>query len=83
MNTTQELTGKVALVTGATRGLGYAIAGGLAAAGATVIVSSRKEEACVSAARAIVRDTGGIAEPLALHVGKCEIGRESCREREL
>ncbi|MGV9867396.1 SDR family NAD(P)-dependent oxidoreductase [Rhodococcus koreensis] len=70
MNTTQELTGKVALVTGATRGLGYAIAGGLAAAGATVIVSSRKEEACASAARAIVRDTGGIAEPLALHVGR-------------
>jgi NAD(P)-dependent dehydrogenase (short-subunit alcohol dehydrogenase family) len=70
MNTTEELKGKVALVTGATRGLGYAIAGGLAAAGATVIVSSRKEESCVSAARAIVRDTGGIAEPLALHVGK-------------
>ena len=40
------LDGRVALVTGATRGLGYAIALGLAEAGATVVVSSRKADAC-------------------------------------
>ncbi|MFL6061251.1 MAG: SDR family NAD(P)-dependent oxidoreductase [Marmoricola sp.] len=64
------LEGKVALVTGATRGLGFAIAQGLAAAGATVVVSSRKHEACVAAAEAIALATGGSAVPLALHVGQ-------------
>jgi NAD(P)-dependent dehydrogenase (short-subunit alcohol dehydrogenase family) len=63
------LTGKVALVTGATRGLGYAIALGLARAGATVVVSSRKAEACQSAAEAITEATGVMAVPLPLHVG--------------
>jgi len=38
-----DLTGKVALVTGSTSGLGNAIAGGLAAAGATIIVNGRNE----------------------------------------
>jgi NAD(P)-dependent dehydrogenase (short-subunit alcohol dehydrogenase family) len=63
------LEGKVALVTGATRGLGQAIAHGLAEAGATVVVSSRKQEACVAAAEAITKATGVAAVPLALHVG--------------
>ena len=66
------LEGKVALVTGATRGLGYAIALGLAEAGATVVVSSRKHEACVAAAEAITKATGVAAVPLALHVGQWE-----------
>ena len=63
------LEGKVALVTGATRGLGYAIALGLARAGATVVVSSRKAESCGAAAEAITKATGVAAVPLALHVG--------------
>ena len=63
------LEGKVALVTGATRGLGYAIAHGLAEAGATVVVSSRKLESCQAAAEAITKATGVAAVPLALHVG--------------
>jgi NAD(P)-dependent dehydrogenase (short-subunit alcohol dehydrogenase family) len=63
------LEGKVALVTGATRGLGYAIAHGLAEAGATVVVASRKEESCRTAAEAITKATGVAAMPLALHVG--------------
>lgn len=66
------LEGKVALVTGATRGLGYAIALGLAEAGATVVVSSRKEDACRDAAEAITKATGVAAVPLALHVGDWE-----------
>jgi gluconate 5-dehydrogenase len=39
-----DLTGKVALVTGSTSGLGQAIAGGLAAAGATIVVNGRNKE---------------------------------------
>jgi gluconate 5-dehydrogenase len=39
-----DLTGKVALVTGSTSGLGRAIAGGLAAAGATVVINGRNLE---------------------------------------
>jgi len=65
-----SLEGRVALVTGATRGLGYAIALGLAKEGATVVVSSRKAEACEAAAEAITKETGVLAVPLALHVGQ-------------
>ena len=64
--------GKIALVTGATRGLGYAIALGLAEAGATVVVSSRKQDACVAVAEAITKATGVAAVPMALHVGQWE-----------
>ncbi len=39
-----DLSGKVALVTGSTSGLGQAIAGGLAAAGATVVINGRNKE---------------------------------------
>lgn len=41
-----DLSGKVAVVTGGSRGLGLAIARGLAAAGATVAIASRKLESC-------------------------------------
>lgn len=63
------LDGKVALVTGGTRGLGRAIVDGLAAAGATVVVSSRKEQACAEVARQVTETSGVPAHPLALHVG--------------
>ncbi|PVY30164.1 SDR family NAD(P)-dependent oxidoreductase [Williamsia muralis] len=67
---TPYLDGKIALVTGASRGLGLAIARGLRDAGATVIVSSRKLEAC-EAAVASLGDSGlGSAHPFALHVGQ-------------
>ena len=43
-----DLSGKVALVTGAYRGLGFAIAQGLAEAGATVVLNGRKAESLAS-----------------------------------
>ncbi|MFI6774522.1 SDR family NAD(P)-dependent oxidoreductase [Nocardia sp. NPDC050412] len=68
---TTELTGKVALVTGASRGLGLAIARGLRDAGCTVIVSSRKRDACEQAVAALGDGEGsGSAHPFELHVGK-------------
>lgn len=63
------LDGKVALVTGATRGLGKAMALALSEAGATVIVSSRKADQCEAVAKEITEATGIQAHPLALHVG--------------
>lgn len=68
---TFDLTGKVALVTGASRGIGEAAARLLAKHGAHVIVSSRKAEACESVA-ASIREAGGRAEVLACHIGEME-----------
>src|SRR5271156_6297599 len=48
-----DLSGKVALVTGAHRGLGFAIAQGLARAGATVVLNGRTEETLAAAARSL------------------------------
>ncbi len=63
-----DLTGKTALVTGASRGIGEAIARLLAAHGARVIVSSRKLDACEEVV-ASIRAGGGQAEALAAHIG--------------
>lgn len=63
-----DLGGKVALVTGASRGIGEATARLLAGFGAHVVVSSRKQEACEQVA-ASIRDAGGQATALAAHIG--------------
>lgn len=65
-----SLAGKVAVITGGSRGLGRAIAEGLAAAGADVVVASRKFDACDQAARAITAATGRTAVPIGCHVGR-------------
>ncbi len=64
-----NLSGKVALVAGASRGIGEAVAHGLAEHGATVICTSRKLGACVKVADAIVAK-GGKAAAMTLHLGE-------------
>jgi len=66
-----NLDGRVALVTGASRGIGEATAHLLARHGAHVIVSSRKQESVDAVAEAI-RSAGGQASALACHVGEPE-----------
>jgi len=55
-----DLSGRVALVTGASRGLGFAIARGLAAAGARVVLNGRDAKALVEAAKKIAALNGAV-----------------------
>jgi NAD(P)-dependent dehydrogenase (short-subunit alcohol dehydrogenase family) len=64
-----DLTGRVALITGGTRGLGRAIIHALAGAGADIVVSSRKQDACDTAADE-VRRLGRRVLARACHVGR-------------
>ncbi len=63
-----SLKDKVAIVTGASHGIGRAIAGAYAAAGANVVLASRKQEG-LDAAAGEIQAEGGSALPIATHVG--------------
>jgi NAD(P)-dependent dehydrogenase (short-subunit alcohol dehydrogenase family) len=64
-----SLEGRKAVITGGSRGLGRVAAHALAAAGADVMIVSRKLESCIQAAREIEAETGRRAIPYACHVG--------------
>ena len=65
------LDGKVAIVTGSSRGIGRAIATALARAGARVVVSSRKADACAKVVQALA-DEGLEAMAICCHAGRRE-----------
>lgn len=65
-----DLTGRVAVVTGGTRGLGREMVLAFAAAGADVVIASRKLEACEQTAQEVRAATGRRALPVAAHMAR-------------
>jgi NAD(P)-dependent dehydrogenase (short-subunit alcohol dehydrogenase family) len=66
-----DLTGRTAIITGGSRGIGFALARGFAAVGANVVISSRKADACEAAAKEII-GAGGEALAVPGHTGRLD-----------
>jgi NAD(P)-dependent dehydrogenase (short-subunit alcohol dehydrogenase family) len=71
MSSLFDLTGRVAIVTGSTKGIGLAIATRMAEHGATVVISSRKPESCEAVAAGL-RENGHKAVVIPCHIGRKE-----------
>lgn len=79
-----DLTGRVAVVTGGSRGLGREMVLGFARQGADVVIASRKVDSCEALAREVVAETGREALPIACHVAdwaQCDALFEAVYER--
>lgn len=72
MERSGRLSGRIALVTGASRGIGEAIARRFAEEGATVVIVSRRQDAIEATARELSELTGGAVIGQACHVGKAD-----------
>ncbi len=64
-----DLTGKVVLITGGSRGLGLEMGKAFGHAGASLVISSRKQDGCDKAAAEVAGQTGARCLPVACHVG--------------
>ena len=71
-----QLENKTALITGSTKGIGFAIAQALAAEGANVIVNGRSEDSTQAAARKIGGGTRGVAADVSTAAGCAELMRQ-------
>lgn len=67
-----DLTDRVVLITGGSRGLGREMAFGAARCGGDVVIASRKMQNCVATAKEIEAETGRKAMPYQVHVGRWE-----------
>ena len=79
-----DLSGKIAVVTGGSRGLGRSMVQAFAEAGADVVIASRKLDNCKEAAAEVEESTGRTAVPVACHVGhwdECDRLVETVYER--
>lgn len=75
---THDFTGRIALVTGGTRGIGNATARMLAEAGATVAITSRKAESADAAAAELSEATGGRVIGIGAHAGEPGTADAAC-----
>ena len=69
MSSLFDLSGKVAVITGASKGIGRAIAERMAEHGAKVVVSSRKQDACDVVTNGIIA-RGGVAATKTCNIGR-------------
>ena len=72
LRTLFDLTGRTVIVTGGTRGIGYALAQGHLAAGANVVVTGRSDDRCQEARVTLEADAPGRVAAIAAHMGDLE-----------